>query len=107
MTAHDLALWNIALYSDVPLSAAIRNAMWTPVNRNNGSSAPYGFGWQLAPQNGHRTIEHSGHWHGFSSQITRSVDDHLTVIVLTNLNSANLTRIAHHVAGQYEPALMP
>jgi hypothetical protein len=67
----------------------------------------YGFGWRIHQQNGHRLIEHGGAWQGFAVQISRYVDDRLTVVVLTNLDSDNSDpeKIAHHLAGFYIPAL--
>ena len=105
VTARDLALWDLALYRDTPLSAALKEASWTPVKLKDGSTAPYGFGWQLAPVNGHRSIAHGGSWQGFRTQISRYVDDRLTVIVLANLSSARPERIANLVAAHYVPAL--
>ncbi|MGH9732313.1 MAG: hypothetical protein ACRD4A_11470, partial [Candidatus Acidiferrales bacterium] len=48
-------------------------------------------------------------WQGFTNIISRYVNDKLTVIVLTNLDSAhsNPGKIAHGVAGLYVPALTP
>ena len=107
LTAHDLALWDPALYGEIPLDSAIKKASWTPVRLNDNSTYPYGFGWGLKPLNGHKTIEHSGSRQGFSTFISRFVDDKLTVIVLTNFSEAWAGRIAHGVAGFYIPALTP
>ncbi|MES2319678.1 MAG: serine hydrolase domain-containing protein [Pseudomonadota bacterium] len=105
LTAHDLALWDIALYGDKVLSARIKEASWTPVKLNDGTTAPYGYGWQLAPRNGHRSIAHGGSWQAFRSQISRYVDDRLTVIVLANGGAARPEKIADIVAAHYVPAL--
>src|SRR5260370_17727348 len=58
---------------------------------------------------GHKVIEHSGAWQGFTTHIARYVDDKLTVVVLTNLDAghAQPSKIAHNIAGLYVPALMP
>ena len=107
LTAHDLALWDLALYGESPLDSAIKKASWTPVTLNDNSTYPYGFGWDLKPVNGHQTIAHSGSWQGFNTFISRFVDDKLTVIVLTNISDARPGMIAHGVAGLYVPALKP
>jgi hypothetical protein len=59
--------------------------------------------------NGHRLIEHSGSWQGFTTGISRYLDDKLTVVALTNLDSLHSRPmdIIHGVAGLYEPALTP
>jgi hypothetical protein len=46
-------------------------------------------------------IEHEGAWQGFETQISRYVDDGLTVVVLTNLAEAKPDLIAHGVARIY------
>ncbi len=101
----DLAKWDAALYTDRLIKKESLDQMWTPVKLNNGSTYPYGFGWRVDQVNGHRRIEHGGAWQGFTTQISRYVDDRLTVIVLTNLEGANPEFIAHSVAGLYLPAV--
>lgn len=107
LTAHDLALWDLALYGEFPLDSTIKQAIWTPVTLNDKSTYPYGFGWDLEPWNGHRVMWHSGRWQGFRTHISRFVDDKLTVIVLTNVSGAQPAEIARGVAGLYVPALKP
>jgi hypothetical protein len=107
VTVLDLAAWDAALYTDELLTAASRDRMWTPVRLNDGRTEPYGFGWGIANVRGHRVVEHGGRWQGFSAQITRYLDDELTVIVLANLAGANVSRIASGVVGLYAPELAP
>jgi hypothetical protein len=59
--------------------------------------------------NGHRVIQHSGAWQGFTCTINRYVDDKLTVVVLTNLDAGHASPVymSHVIAGLVEPALMP
>jgi hypothetical protein len=107
----DLAKWDAALYSDKLLKRSSLNQMWTITKLNDGkpNKGDYGFGWFIRSMNGHRLIEHGGSWQGFTDVISRYVDDKLTVIVLTNLDSrhSNPDKIAHGVAGLYIPALTP
>ncbi|WP_323145032.1 serine hydrolase domain-containing protein [Massilia phyllosphaerae] len=105
LTAHDLALWDMALDRKTILTEQIRTASWTPVTLNDGSTAPYGYGWDLSPVNGHRTISHGGSWQGFKTAIERYVDDKLTVIVLANSAAARPAKLANLVARHYVPAL--
>lgn len=106
MTVRDLALWDLALYGDKPLTARIKQASWTPVTLKDGSTQPYGFGWSLEPVNGHRRVWHNGSWQGFRSVINRFVDDRLTVIVLANSASAPVEKIGNQVARMILPALV-
>jgi CubicO group peptidase (beta-lactamase class C family) len=107
----DLALWDKALYGERLLKRSSFDQMWTVFKLNDGkpNRANYGFAWSIDQINGHRVIEHGGAWQGFTTFIARYVDDKLTIVVLTNLDSghSNPQKIAHHVAGMYEAALMP
>jgi CubicO group peptidase (beta-lactamase class C family) len=81
--------------------------MWTPVKLNNGAARPYGFGWAFSDVRGHKSIEHGGAWQGFTSHISRYVDEKLTIVVLTNRAGANPGNIAHGIAGLYNPEHAP
>ena len=83
-TVLDVAKWDAALYTDTPLSARIREQMWTPAKFGNGattslkmSGASHGCGWFLDTVAGHRVVEHRGTWQGFRTFITRYMDDGL------------------------------
>lgn len=105
----DLSKWDAALYTEKLLKKSSLDQMWTPVKLKDGKTYPYGFGWFLNEVNGHRLIEHDGAWQGFTMSICRYVDDRLTVIVMTNLDSGHSDppKIAHGVAAIYNPALAP
>jgi len=103
----DLAKWDAALYTDKILKQSLRDQMWAPVKLNNGTSHPYGFGWYLDPVGGHKQVHHGGSLPGFRAEITRFVDDKLTVVILTNGDNANPSSIALGVAALYIPALIP
>ena len=111
-TVLDVAKWDAALYSDTPLSARIREQMWTPAKFGNGATTSlklegqsYGCGWFLDTMAGHRVVQHSGSWQGFRTYIVRCLDDGLTVVVLCNLTPADQEAIAHGVARRSLPAL--
>ncbi len=99
----DLAKWDAALYTDRLLKHADLQEMWTVAALRDGrpNSGNYGFGWFIESRNGHRVVEHEGQWQGFETQISRYVDDRLTVVVLTNLGSAEPQKIADAVAAIY------
>jgi len=103
----DLAKWDAALYTERLLKKSSFDQMWTPVKLNSGKTSPYGFGWRVAEVNTHRLLEHGSAWQGFTMHISRYVDDQLTIIVMTNLDSghADPGKIAHGVATLYVPAL--
>jgi CubicO group peptidase (beta-lactamase class C family) len=107
-TIEDLAKWDEALEAHKLLTAASYEQMWTPVRLNDGTTAPYGFGWRIAKTgSGHRMLEHGGAWQGFASYIVRYPDDRLTVAALCNRSGASTGYIAKRIAGFYVPALAP
>ena len=103
----DLAKWDAALYTERVLKQPSREQMWTAVKLNGGTTYPYGFGWELDSVGGHRQIHHGGSLPGFRAELSRFVDDKLTVIVLTNSDNANPGTIALGVAEFYIPNLIP
>jgi D-alanyl-D-alanine carboxypeptidase len=103
----DLAKWDAALYADKILKSSVRDQMWSPVKLNTGATHPYGFGWELSTVGGHKLVHHGGSLPGFRAQISRFMDDKLTVIVLTNGDNANPNSIALNIAAFYIPGLIP
>jgi CubicO group peptidase (beta-lactamase class C family) len=99
----DLAKWDAALYTEKLLKRSSLDEMWTVAKLSNGrpNSGHYGFGWFVATKNGHWVVEHEGAWQGFETQISRYVDDKLTVVVLTNLEDARPEVLADRVAEMY------
>ncbi len=99
----DLSKWDSALYEGNLLKPSSFDLMWTPVKLKNGqpNKAGYGFGWFIEQRNGHRCIHHDGSWQGFETAVDRYVDDHLSVIALTNLAGAKPGEITKHVAEMY------
>jgi CubicO group peptidase (beta-lactamase class C family) len=105
LTIYDMAKWDAALYTEKLLKKSSLEQMWTAVKLNDGKTHPYGFGWALGQVRGHRVIEHGGAWQGFKAQISRYVDDKLTVIVLANQIRTNQSKLAHGVAALFNPDL--
>lgn len=107
----DLAKWDAALYDTQLLKQSSLDRIWTvyPLNDGKPNPAGYGFAWNIGQQNNHKRIEHGGAWQGFTCDISRYPDDHLTVVVLTNLDAGHSDPglLAHVIAGLVEPALLP
>ena len=106
-TVLDLGKWDAALQTEKLLKQSTLDQMWTPVKLNNGTTHPYGFGWELEPVGGHKRVNHGGSLPGFRAQLARFVDDKVTVVVLTNGDNANAGAIALGVANFYIPGLLP
>src|SRR5208282_1237646 len=58
----------------------------------------YGFGWFLDPYNGHARNYHDGGTRGFRTTIQRFVDDHMTIIVLSNRTDLNPNELSLKIA---------
>jgi CubicO group peptidase (beta-lactamase class C family) len=109
-TVTDMARWDAALRGDKLLKKASRTLMWTPVTLKDGSPARvrdggYAFGWRVSSVRGHKLIDHGGMRPGYVAYIGRFVDDGLTVVLLANLQGANLPTLGAGVAALYFPAL--
>lgn len=102
---NDLLKWDAALRNHALLDSEQLERMWTPARLNQGSETGYGFGWEVAQVNGHRMLAHGGGIPGFSTRLSRFVDDKLTVIVLTNADGGHAGTLARDIAGQLMPAL--
>jgi len=100
-TVLDLAKWDAALYGDSVLQESTRRLMWTPVTLNDGTTYPYGFGWQLGMFRGQRYVRHTGGMPGARAMFLRFPDARLTVIVLLNLDDADPLAIADGLATRY------
>ena len=103
----DLAKWDGMLYNNKLLTAISKKQMWTAMKLNDGENTHYGLGWFVDSINNHLRVHHDGGVPGFRSDFERFPDDKLSVIVLTNVGSANAERIAQNIAGFFIPALKP
>jgi D-alanyl-D-alanine carboxypeptidase len=103
-TVLDLAKWDAVFDTDRLFTDETRRQMWTPVQLNDGSSYPYGLGWELDPLGGNERVSHGGNLAGFRSEYSRFVDARLTVIVLMNLNDVDGTTIVSGVFNHYSRA---
>ena len=103
----DLAKWDAALYGTKLLKQASLDQIWTvfPLNDGKPNSGNYGFAWAIATVNGHKLVEHSGQWQGFTCHFLRYPDDNISVAVLTNSDSARPEQFAHVIAGIVNPDL--
>jgi CubicO group peptidase (beta-lactamase class C family) len=106
-TVEDMAKWDAALYTEKLLKKSSLDQMWTAPATNDGTDAPfnYGFGWFIENYHGHRLVQHSGGTPGFSSAMYRFVNDKLTIIILTNHADRILDQLAIDLAGISLPAL--
>lgn len=103
-SALDLARWDAALCTGRILKKEVLEQMWAPTRLNSGAESGYAFGWSRGGGRGHHTVGHGGGRPGVSTQITRFLEEGLTVIVLMN-GRGNAFGVAERVAGHYIPGL--
>jgi CubicO group peptidase (beta-lactamase class C family) len=104
-TVNDLAKWDAALYTEMPLTSASREQMWTAVPLNDGSSSAYGFGWEVQQRGGRRCVHHGGALPGFRAYFARFPEERLSFAVLTNGNEALPAVILWKVAAVWLPGV--
>ncbi len=100
-TLKDLIKWNAALESGRVLKKDTMEQMWTATKLTSGQDAPYGLGWQIGMHRGKRRVGHGGSLTGFKSDFVMFPQEKVTVIVLSNQNSAIPANISTGVAAFY------
>jgi CubicO group peptidase (beta-lactamase class C family) len=90
MTAHDLALWDIAMINQDPriLSKHAWNELSTEVKLKDGKPTHYALGVQVATMHGQRAIFHSGEVSGFVAMNVVLPDLRAAIVSLTNLDAS-------------------
>jgi CubicO group peptidase (beta-lactamase class C family) len=103
----DMAKWDEALSTEKILKRTTIDQMWIPIKLNNGTIFPQGLCFRIDNINGHRLAWKDGEFQGYTTIMSRYLDDHLTVVVLTNLgeDATIPLHIAERVAALYIPGL--
>jgi D-alanyl-D-alanine carboxypeptidase len=104
-SVNDLIRWDAALRERKLLKSASYDQMWAQTPANDGRKMPYGLGFYVGKYGDRAIIRHSGHWQGFSTEILRTADGKLSVIVLTNLSGVNTARLGRKIAALYDAGL--
>src|SRR6185312_6823892 len=96
-TVDDMLIWDQAIYAAKLLTPASLRAMFT--DHGHG----YGFGWVIDKQYGHPHDVHAGWVNGFITRIDRFPEDKLTIVVLSNEDTAGaaVVRICDGLAAMY------
>ena len=88
--------WDQALYTEKLLPQKMMETLFTPFKEH------YAYGWSVqapSPDTFQRKqISHGGGINGFPTFISRYPDDHMTIIVLSNLESTAAAPIAKAIA---------
>jgi D-alanyl-D-alanine carboxypeptidase len=85
MTAHDLALWNIAVMNRALLRPASYRSQQTDMLLESGLSTRYGLGVSLNAVSGRRRISHGGAVSGYTTTNEVYPDEKAAIVVFTNI----------------------
>ncbi|CEK11755.1 serine hydrolase domain-containing protein [Legionella hackeliae] len=104
-TISDMAKWDRAMSAGKILSVSSYRQMWSPVFLKNGQPAghknwAWSLGWQVSYTSDELVAAKNGAIRGYSSWIVRHIDNHLSIIILTNTNKVPLKRIARQIFKQ-------
>jgi len=97
----DLYKWDQALYTSKLVSPKMLKLAFTPQTQTDDPKVSYGFGWMIGEYRGVREIWHSGNTRGFSTRIARFPSKNFSVIILTNRNEADISKLPHQIADLY------
>ena len=93
-TTGDLLIWDQALYTEKLVSKKSLEEIFTPWKGEAG----YAYGWGIGKKFDRREISHGGGIYGFATEISRFPDDHVTIVVLSNVQAAPAGQIANNLA---------
>ena len=85
MTAHDLALWDIAVINRSVLRPASYRTQQTDIILDAGNATGYGLGVTVSTPGGRRRISHDGAVSGYTTSSQIYPDDHSAIVVFTNI----------------------
>ena len=107
-TVEDMITWLQALHGGKALTSRSYADMTTPAKLNDGTSLRYSMGLAVAEDShGLRYIGHSGGGFGYSSEARWYPDAKLAVVVLTNSEPDEITKVTEDLAATVLPAPRP
>lgn len=97
-SAADLLRFGEALRRGQLLQPATLQRMWTPAQTQDGKALRYGLGFSIGSHDGQREIWHSGAQSRVSTMLYLLPEQHVTVVVLANLEGERLLPLARQLA---------
>ena len=85
MTAHDLAVWDIAVINRSVLRPASYRTQQTDIILDAGHATGYGLGVSISASGGRRRISHGGAVSGYTTSNQIYPDDRAAIVVFTNI----------------------
>jgi len=102
MTGPDLAKLDSVLHQKHLLNDTLLREMWQPFRLNDGSLGDFTAGWQYDDWNGHRVVGHIGA--GMAAYVSL-VDDHVTLVLLTNVQETKVWDLSRQILHFYVPSV--
>ena len=96
-SAEDMAHFEVAILNDKLIKRATRDLMWTPLKPLDGSKDEYALGWGNGNENGIASVGHNGGQQGTSTAFTIAPAQRAGVVVLTNMEGADASKLAQEV----------
>jgi CubicO group peptidase (beta-lactamase class C family) len=102
-TVEDLSLWDRNFYHNRlgGYGQDLIEEVIKPGTLNSGEVLEYAFGLGTGQYRGLEIVRHGGAWAGYRSEMLRFPQQRFSVICLSNLGSANPTKLAEKVADLY------
>ena len=101
MTAHDLAVWTVALMERHVVPAADTAILWQPRLLADKENPGYGLGFSLGAFNGHFQVAHGGEVLGYQSFEALYPDDDTSIIVLANVTPSDVSSTIGHAIAEH------
>ena len=97
-TAEDLLKWDQALYTNRFVKAVTLSEAFARMKLIGGKLSNYGFGWELPTDTTlGKVVMHTGDNPGYSTRIVRYIDQHKTIILLSNNNYDGFSELVKEI----------
>ncbi len=97
-TTPDLFSRDQSLYQNKLVDSSTLAEAFHEVKLNNGSLSNYGFGWVIVRNANNKIVHHSGGLNGYRTAIYRDMENHNSIIILTNKgDAANVEAITRRI----------
>ena len=103
-SAEDMARFEVAILNDKLMRRSTRDLMWTPLKPADGSKDEYALGWATETEDGIAVAGHSGGQQGCSTKFLIAPTMRSGVVVLTNLEGADSSKLAQDILKVLETA---
>jgi CubicO group peptidase (beta-lactamase class C family) len=94
----DMARFLSAVDQGQVLHPSLLAELWSPTTLSDGSRSGYGLGWTVAEHRGRTVVGHEGGGHTW---VTHFPDEHLSVVILSNLNAMRDDEIQYEIADRF------